>query len=77
MNGNFQKGLLFSDWLAHWTNDSYETRPYEFGGDGSAWGNDMYAETLLSGISLTVFSLGCSCSIEKASALKSGGFENA
>lgn len=37
----------------------------------------MYAETLLNGISLTVFSLGCSCSIEKASALKSGGFENA
>lgn len=42
--------------------------PYEFGGDGSAWGNDMYAETLLSGISLTVLSLGCSCSTEKASA---------
>lgn len=76
-NGSFQKELLFSDGLALWTNYPWEMCPHELGGDGGGGGSNKYAETLSSRISLTVFSLECSCMIEKASALESGGFGNA
>lgn len=76
-NGSFQKELLFSDGLPLWTNYHWEMCPYELGGDGGGGGSNKYAGTLSSGISLTVFSLECSCMIEKASALDSGEFGNA
>lgn len=68
-NGSFQKELLFSDGLPFWTNYPWEMCPYELGDDGGGGGSNKYAGTLSSGISSTVFSLECSCTIEKAPAL--------